>query len=859
MKKISTILSFVFCLLSFGNSFAAPSPVVQVISYKEPLGMYFSLQGWGSGSIIDSSGHILTNNHVVDDGFGGISDDFSICLTEDSSLPPKCHYTASVVARDAEKDIALLQIDRVDIFGNAVNYSSFATLPIDYSYSPNTGDTVIARGYPWVGANTITETQGIVSGTYMYNNNTYIKTDTLIAGGNSGGPLIRDGKMIGVNTFLIGGSADPALGYSLSIREAQDFIQTGVAQTTKLQTNSTKFAPFLQSINSFVQRKQVTDSLVTFNFPEKYTITTYIPGSYIDGQIAEESTTDVYGFSFLHFTIPKLTTPEEIRYFLASQSFFPFSQDVKFRTVTIGWQSFYEVDMLGNTGGDKAKTQYVYFKIVNGTHLLLLQLSTPLSNETTYDLIQENIDRFLAGVLFPTQFTFTPSGSIEVADAHVIVRPTSESLVDFRSNFFPYNGVISQLMVTYDDLFSVRTYLWNLWSYAQVSIVPNSFYTENTSATELLQKLKEVPYFSDNTESNLVTYKWHEGFIVCESGTGWLIADEKNRTHATVFCEVIFFVGWDDSHFLSLMFLTEKRKKAEIYTLMQEYLDTYISVSGTGTTNFGTLPQKLTYTDVQDQSQEFQDDLKNLIKYGILSPRPLFDGEHPFTWDEYVRLHIWAIYHKRLTDTIIPGDPKSPTFESIIKKMPIDWRAYVNSTQRDSFELMLRIQLAGVKLPEYTERMLDQFITQRDTKYHAEWQAIEDFEYLYFMGQKMSPNGASYYNSGYYTPDFYVIYNPLVGLSYEPVFSADLIQFGTYEQTQKARKILESQLECTRTSATYFSAACFKKREEYIWSLLSYDVLTKWQAISRILPSIDFALWDSELLKKKTVKIEQED
>ena len=416
MKKLF-LLSFITVSFSL---FAAPSPVVQVISYKEPLGMYFSLQGWGSGSIIDAQGHILTNNHVVDDGFGGISDDFSICLTDDPSVPPRCHYTASVIARDIDRDIALLQLDSLDIFGRSVSFSSFATLPIDYSYTPNAGDSVIARGYPWVGANTITETQGIVSGTYLYNNNTYIKTDTLIAGGNSGGPLIRDGKMIGVNTFLIGGSADPALGYSLSIKEAQSFIQSGLVATGGLQKNSPQFAPFLQKIDDFSQKKQIADALVTFQFPQKYNITTYIPGSYIDGQIAEESNTAVYNFSFLHFNTPKLTTPEEIRYFLARQSFFPFFQDVKFKTVTIGGQSFYEVDTLGNTGGDKTKTQYVYFKIVDGTHLLLLQLSTPFSNETTYDAIQQNIAAFLAGIRFPVQFNFDSAASVSVDDRWIV-------------------------------------------------------------------------------------------------------------------------------------------------------------------------------------------------------------------------------------------------------------------------------------------------------------------------------------------------------------------------------------------------------------------------------------------------------
>ena len=96
---------------------------------------------------------------MVDDGLGGISDDFAICVTADPALPPQCHYTASVIARDAERDVALLQIDSLDIFGVPVNYSLFQTLGLDYSYAPLAGDPVLARGYPWVGANTITQTQ----------------------------------------------------------------------------------------------------------------------------------------------------------------------------------------------------------------------------------------------------------------------------------------------------------------------------------------------------------------------------------------------------------------------------------------------------------------------------------------------------------------------------------------------------------------------------------------------------------------------------------------------------------------------------------------------------------------------------
>lgn len=220
---------------------------------------------------------------------------------------------------------------------------------------------------------------------------------------------------------------------------------------------------------------------------------------------------------------------------------------------------------------------------------------------------------------------------------------------------------------------------------------------------------------------------------MCDNSNWSQVIDEKNTTHNTAQCEVIFLVGTDDSHFLSLMFLTDKRNKSEIYNLMIQYLDQYITVTEDGVTNFGTGTQKLLYTDVEKQTPEFRDALKNLVKYGILTPKTVFDGEHPLTWDEYVRIHVWAIYHKRLIDHIIPDDATSPTFDDILKKLPIDRRAYVDAGQRATFELMLTMRLAGVELPTYSEASLDQFRLQKDTKYHAEWQKIADFEYKYFM------------------------------------------------------------------------------------------------------------------------------
>ena len=217
-------------------------------------------------------------------------------MTEDPTLPPKCRYTASVVSRDPDLDVAILQIDSTDIFGGKVDFTSLSTLPINMDYVPKSGDTVLARGYPWVGANTITETQGIVSGTAQYNDKRYIKTDTLIAGGNSGGPLIQDGKMIGVNTFLVGGGYDPALGYSLLISEAADFIKETLLKKETLQSNNPEFPKFLQNIDTFSSQKKIIDPLITMSLPGKYTIMSYIPSTILEAELADSNTTSVKSF-----------------------------------------------------------------------------------------------------------------------------------------------------------------------------------------------------------------------------------------------------------------------------------------------------------------------------------------------------------------------------------------------------------------------------------------------------------------------------------------------------------------------------------------------------------------------------------
>lgn len=174
--------------------------------------------------IVSADGLILTNNHVVSDENGKAQTSFSICMSATISSRPDCNRTASLIAKDEQKDIALLLFDPTDIKGKKVDYASFPSLAtLDYGYKITPQDKTLAIWYPRVGADTITQTVGVVAGSQVYNQQTYIKTDTLIAPGNSGGPLLKDGKVIWVNTFGIGDWQ--SLWFALHISQVKDFIE----------------------------------------------------------------------------------------------------------------------------------------------------------------------------------------------------------------------------------------------------------------------------------------------------------------------------------------------------------------------------------------------------------------------------------------------------------------------------------------------------------------------------------------------------------------------------------------------------------------------------------------------------------
>lgn len=142
----------------------------------------------GSGVLISSDGYIVTNNHVVQDG-----------KTLRVTLYNKKTYTAKLVGRDPNTDLAVLKINGIDL-----PYIEFAD-----SDDVKVGEWVLAVGNPFNLASTVTA--GIVSAKgrdidILDEQNaieSFLQTDAAVNEGNSGGALVStDGKLVGINTAI---------------------------------------------------------------------------------------------------------------------------------------------------------------------------------------------------------------------------------------------------------------------------------------------------------------------------------------------------------------------------------------------------------------------------------------------------------------------------------------------------------------------------------------------------------------------------------------------------------------------------------------------------------------------------------
>ena len=195
--------------------------VVNVTSTAIQMDFFFNAfptQGSGSGSIIDTKGHILTNHHVVAN-----AQKLEVTLADGSKWPAK------LVGSDPDNDLAVIKIDAPK--------EKLKVIPMGDSKNLRIGQKVLAIGNPFGLQRTLTT--GIISslgrtirsevGTLIED---VIQTDAAINPGNSGGPLLNsEGEIIGINSAIIspsGGSV--GIGFAIPGNTAKKVVPELIAK-----------------------------------------------------------------------------------------------------------------------------------------------------------------------------------------------------------------------------------------------------------------------------------------------------------------------------------------------------------------------------------------------------------------------------------------------------------------------------------------------------------------------------------------------------------------------------------------------------------------------------------------------------
>ena len=167
----------------------------------------------GSGVIVTNEGHIITNNHVVDE-----VDEIEVQLSDGRTKK------ARLVGADAQVDLAVLKVDEPGL----------KPLKLADSDSVQAGDFVLAIGNPFGFEETVTD--GIISSKGRPNRadafGELLQTDAAINPGNSGGPLINlRGEVVGINTAIISRSGgSQGIGFAIPSNTVRTALESLLKQ-----------------------------------------------------------------------------------------------------------------------------------------------------------------------------------------------------------------------------------------------------------------------------------------------------------------------------------------------------------------------------------------------------------------------------------------------------------------------------------------------------------------------------------------------------------------------------------------------------------------------------------------------------
>lgn len=822
--------------------------VVQVMSYDAIYGKYPVLRGRWSAAIVSSDGVLLTNSHVVSQENGKAMATFAICMSNSISSRPSCKYTASLIKKDEQKDIALLRIDAIDIDWWKVDFSKFVPLQLDSVYVPKAQDKTLAIGYPSVGADTITQTVGVVAGTQQYNESTYIKTDAAISPGNSWWPLLKDGKIIWVNTFTMGNGS--SLWYALLVSQAQEFIDENVAELWQEATISmSDFQTYLKRADRIQIEEKVSDNVFSFSFSKPYVITNYIPNTQLHGTLQNPDSVNVESFALSLKNVLPIKSLDDFIYILKND----YGYNPEYHTLQkdmVWWLTMYSFISTTDLSQWEWDGHKYYIAQYGTSTIIELALWLPSLEDTTkQETIKNNIQIFLKGLQFIPWYVVSSSQKLQMLYPSLqisLIKGLYTNIIDTTNNY------IGEWW-SYTTPFAVIP-LKNEYENITYTLISNSVELWNTKTTQ--EKFDITTEKIPSTQKSLVTYAGHLWYIYCtEESTDAIHYDDYKTTKqwwrvSMWLCRLTLYVGDDEDTILQVDLNVEKSKlkiqQTKLLTTLKKTL--FLTPIDDWET---TLPTKImksinsAFIDTKDQTDQFNAYLNLLVSYGILPKISTLKLDTPMTYRSYLALYLKAVYNITEDKT-----------DTVLKVAGINPDAYVDSSIQGLLSSLISLRMAGVQLPSYSSKDILKFKILSQSTYRSDWKKIEEFEYSIYGDTKYGLDkvlSSSLYDISYMAYNSYyfdMVWWLKKSIDYNERWSLSTPVFGTVSNASQQDMIIQC------ASKPMMDKKCMQFHKQLAntivpTSSLWYEVLTLWDTLDWLDYSIDVWLFDTQWKAKK--------
>ena len=831
-KTIATLCLFIG-LSSFGFLYTYAdgdminfSPIVQVKSYKTTFDTNTQLLWWGSASIINDKGVIITNNHVVDDGKGNPLTIFNICVSQHEEDRVNCPYTATLINRNETMDIAILKIDPTDIYGQKVDYTKFNTIDVDFEYVPKTTDEVEAVWYPWVGSDTITKTKGIVSGTAKNNDITYIKTDTLIAWGNSGWALEKDGKLVWIPTFTKGGFTDSNLGYALLISEAKKFITSNIDSTTK-PSWSHQFADYKKQLDKINDLKSVSDKLLSVNFWTDYELINYIPDKKVtfNPKSSKESIPQTIGVYLRD--MPMVQSENDFLYYVESIGLYSKSFQKLKKTTISGIDFFEPVSIYDSSNGGVNVNRNLFGRVWNS--LITIYGDLWSVGENNIKSVSKKFDDFITTIKFKKDTISTIVQNFDLKNPQVKFLQNEKFIYDASNGFF-------------------KIFIWgNIHEFIEVQLNLFDIFAWKNQSIEKIFEQETADINQDN--KTLVSFKGHPGFLFCSDTNAFLnlTMDEKGNPLNQNYCrlKLFGFISGTEEYFLEFYLVTDKKNIKDGLTSLLATLPKLLIVPEVWDTTT-LLPNvfknqiKLQFTDLLWQSEGFKQKLKLLVKYKLLENTTSLEANTPMKWGEFLDMYFRVVYAVKFDETCKVDDyackfkkysmvigKSQVSLDTIFTNMNVHYKFYVNKSKiaylPDYFDLIF----SWVPQSSINEEFLVSYAWLKWEDQFAQYKKnVDDLNYSIYGSKKILfssiyPNGAN------------------------PKFMENKTAYFV-----KGTWIFEKMYYANgKIDFTHIKKNLTPEKN-------AYEILLKGQAIDMTVDNMDLGLFDAILAKKKDTSID---